>query len=113
MTMWPREQCPGFDRLSPNGWRTADEARPASHLSKPSSALLAVLAGRHAHRGLELARERALVAEAAALANAGDAALATQQAHGHFDAQLDQVLLRGDLEYVAEVALQLRQLPGL
>src|SRR5690625_3495013 len=67
----------------------------------------AVVARGHADGGLELAREGALVDEAAGQADRGDRIVAFQQLHGRFDAQLGQHLLRRELEYAAEMALEL------
>ena len=50
----------------------------------------AVIAWSHAYGGLELTGERALVSEAAALTDAGNAVIAMQLAHRRFDPQFGQ-----------------------
>src|SRR5581483_6408464 len=68
----------------------------------------AIIARRHADHRAELARERALVAEAAGVTDGGHAALVCQHLHRRLDAELGEQLLRRELEHAADVTLELR-----
>jgi hypothetical protein len=102
--------------------------RPAAgkrlSLDLAPSCYLAVLAGREAGGGFELAGEGGVVAVAAGLGDFSHAGVAVQHARGGVDAGLDNHLARRQVEDAQEVALdlrhrhvgnarQLRQLQGL
>jgi hypothetical protein len=102
--------------------------RPAAgkrlSLDLAPSCYLAVLAGREAGGGLELAGEGGVVAVAAGLGDFSHAGVAVQHARGGVHARLDNHLARRQVEDAQEVALdlrhrhvgdarQLRQLQGL